>query len=120
MTGVPRSSTSARLLDSTSLMPEVCRAGGVQKNAVVHRHKGVGLGGDVGTGPFSSELLEFSRKTEQNRTPSRRFAHESHDVRTEPQIENRTGYFSTWVELLVEKDFGSASPPTDSYTFEYA
>ena len=27
---------------------------------------------------------------------------------------------STWVELLVEKDFGSASPPTDSYTFEYA
>ena len=27
---------------------------------------------------------------------------------------------TTWVELLVEKDFGSASPPTDSYTFEYA
>ena len=27
---------------------------------------------------------------------------------------------STWVELLVEKDFGSASSPTDSYTFEYA
>ena len=26
----------------------------------------------------------------------------------------------TWVELLVEKDFGSASSPTDSYTFEYA
>jgi hypothetical protein len=28
--------------------------------------------------------------------------------------------YNTWVELLVEKDFGSASPPTDSYTFEYA
>ena len=45
-------------------------------------------------------------------------------ARARETLERDLGYFfdltATWVELLVEKDFGSASSPTDSYTFEYA